>query len=304
MPKVSVIIPTYNRARFVLKAIQSVLDQTFNDFEIIVVDDGSTDNTRNLLTNFGKKIRYFYKNNAGVASARNFGIQQSCAKYIAFLDSDDMWLPERLGKGVKILDSNKDTSLVFSDIYRVKNGQRMKQSYFDLYSPYKGFVFENLYLQDFIPTSSVVLKEECFKKTGLFDEDLPSCEDYDMWLRISTSFRVKYINEPLVLFMYHSKNLSSDIVKGLQQQKKVLEKVNNLYPLLVNNFKHKANKKMALVAYLICRYLVKEKRYDEAIKEIKKSMKLNIFNWKIYLLLIFSFVMEHRSFKKRIGIIM
>ncbi len=292
MPKVSIIIPTYNRAKLVTYAIESVLNQTYKNYEIIVVDDGSTDNTRELISKYGDKVKYFYKTNSGQGSARNFGIEKSVGEYIAFLDSDDLWLPERLKMGVVILEANKDVGLVYSNSYRLVDGKRMQRTYFDDYRPYNGFVFKQLFYQDFIPTTSVILRKQCFTKVGLFDGGLSPCEDYDMWLRISSCFQLEYIDKALVFHRRHSGNLISDIVALLKMQKKVLEKTYLRYSSLIKFFRRDARKKITLVSYLSCRYLVEEKRYEEAIKEIKKSIKLNILNWKIYILLLFSLFMN------------
>lgn len=292
MPKVSVIIPTYNRAKLVSDAIDSVLKQTYKDYEIIVVDDGSTDNTRESISKYHEHIIYLRQPNQGPGAARNNGIKRSTGEFIAFLDSDDLWLPERLKMGVAMLETNKDVGLVYSNSYRLVDGKRMERTYFDNYKPYGGFVFKQLYFQDFIPTTSVILRKECFTKLGLFDGGLPLCEDYDMWLRISSCFQLEYIDKALVLHRRHSCNLISDIVALHKMQKKVLEETYLRYPSLVKYFRRDARKRITLVSYLSCRYLVEEKRYEEAIGEIKKSIKLNILNWKIYILFLFSLFMN------------
>lgn len=291
MVKVSVIIPTYNRAYCILNALESIFNQTFSDYEVIVVDDGSTDNTKQVLEKYSDKITYIYQQNKGQASARNNGIRNSKGEYIAFLDSDDEWLPERLKSGADILDSNKDVYLLFSDMYRTKKGSVLKDTYFGLYKPCRGFVFKELYFQDFIPTSSVIIRKECFLKQGYFDEFLPLCEDYDMWLRIAPFYKFEYIDKPLVIYRYNMHQSSSNIIEGLKNQIIVLENAKMNNSKLIQEFRKKANVRMASVSYLLCRYLVKDRRYKEAIKEIRSGIKFNYLNPKMYLLIIYSTIM-------------
>jgi len=298
VPKVSVIIPTYNRADFIEDAIESVLCQTYKDFEIIIVDDGSTDNTKDVLQKYHNKIRYIYKNNGGEASARNAGIKNAQGAYIAFLDSDDLWLPERLKFGVHALDSDKDIGLFFSDCNRVFNGERADKTYFDDYKPYSGFIFRQLYIQDFIPTLTVISRKECFQQVGIFEEKLTLCTDYDMWLRISSCFKIDYIKIPLAILKSHSKSISRENFSG-PFLRKVLVKTRINYKNHIKEFCYAAKRRISMVSCSCGWHLMKNGSYDEAINEALGALKEDIFNLHGYKLLFLCFFMKSR---KKFGI--
>jgi len=209
MPKVSVIITTYNRAHFVYEAIKSVLNQTFKDLEIIVVDDGSTDNTRQVLEKHNSCISYIYKQNKGRAEARNTGIKVAEGEYIAFLDDDDVWLPRKLEKQVNFLDSHPDIGLVhaFTEVVD-KDGNPLKKETKKRLKSYKkamriGYTFEKMSGLCIMFISSVVLRKECLDKVGLFDSHTEALEDWDFYLRFALWYRIDTFPEPLVRFRIH-----------------------------------------------------------------------------------------------------
>jgi len=266
MPKVSVIIPTYNRADFICDAIDSVLAQTYKDYEIIVVDDGSTDNTKEVLKKYDGKIRYFYKENMGVSAARNKGIKEAKGEYIAFLDSDDIWLTNNLEtlinaiitSGVFVVTSTVKTIDVHGNILGIKPLLR------------KGFSIEDkFYNMSYIPPSSVLLRREVFDKAGLFDEAIKAAEDIDMWIRVSANFKVVRIDEPLALCRVHSNNLSKNekqtIMGHIQYWKKILRNRKVYYKDVPTYF---LRIKVAHYYYLLARYFFKHREYKKAISNI------------------------------------
>jgi glycosyltransferase involved in cell wall biosynthesis len=198
MPKVSVIIPTYNRAPWIGHAVSSVLNQTYQDLEIIVVDDGSTDGTAGLLSNYGNNIRSLkHTRNRGVSAARNTGIRESAGPLIAFLDSDDRWLPEKLAVQVRFFQDNPDAVACQSEEIWMRNGRRVNPGKRHL-KP-SGAIFEPSLRLCLVSPSAVMLRRSLLEEVGLFDEDLPACEDYDLWLRISSRHPVYLIREYLVV---------------------------------------------------------------------------------------------------------
>lgn len=197
MPLVSVIIPTFNRARFVGRAIDSVLSQTFQDFELIVVDDGSTDGTAELLSKNYPNIRIFLQPNRGVASARNLGIRNASGELIAFLDSDDEWLPRKLEKQVSLYDSHEPFFICHSDEIWIRNGCELKQQ--AKHKKQGGRFFERALERCLISPSSVIISRALLDKVGLFDESLLAAEDYDMWLRITAFHTVRFVEEALII---------------------------------------------------------------------------------------------------------
>jgi glycosyltransferase involved in cell wall biosynthesis len=207
MPLVSVIIPTYNSADFLMEAIESVLDQTWGDFEIIVVDDGSTDGTSERVRRYDDKVRYFYKKNGGPSSARNMGVKQARGGYVAFLDSDDVWEPEKLRVQMHVVSEHPENKLVCTDSALMgRRGTREGKLKRDL----MGNLFPILYSNSFIRTSTVVMAKACFQTVGFFDERYRSAEDYDLWLRVAKRYPIAYIKQPLVRYRKHEDNVSLD----------------------------------------------------------------------------------------------
>ena len=203
--KISVIIPTYNRYELLKRAIQSILNQTYSVDEIMVIDDGSTDNTKDIQKDF-PEIIYIYQENQGVSCARNIGIQRAKNEWIAFLDSDDEWHPEKLQKQVAFHQNNPDILMSYTAEKWVRDGKVVK-----IPKKYKKIgkdaFIENLSYCNIAP-SSVIIHNSLIKKIGFFDESLEVCEDYDLWLRISSENEVGLLNEQLITkYAGHDKQL-------------------------------------------------------------------------------------------------
>ena len=206
MTEVSVIIPTHNREKFISECVQSVLAQTLPAREIIIVDDGSTDATYNILRDLGfnslstKKtvLRYFFQQNRGVSSARNLGIKEARSEYIALLDSDDLWLKSKLDRQVSAFQNDTQSSrLCHTDEIWIRNGVRVNQH--KKHKKHGGNVFQSCLKLCCISPSSAMMHRSVFEDFGFFDEDLPACEDYDFWLRYSAKEDVNFIDEPLII---------------------------------------------------------------------------------------------------------
>ena len=198
MPKVSVIIPTYNRLPMLREAIQSVLKQDFEDFELIVVDDGSIDGTIEEIRKFGGRVRLLqHPENQGVSAARNKGILHAKGKYIAFLDSDDQWVKGKLKIQVTFLHENPHYPLCYTDEIWIRGGKRVNPMV--KHAKYSGWIFEKCLPLCIISPSSAMMRKTLFSKVGLFDEALPVCEDYDFWLRISARFPIFFIDRKLII---------------------------------------------------------------------------------------------------------
>jgi glycosyltransferase involved in cell wall biosynthesis len=218
MPNVSVIIPTYNMARFVGDAVGSVLAQTFEDFEVIVVDDGSTDNTREIVAGFvDPRVRYVYQDNQERSAARNAGIRLARGEYIAFLDADDVWLPEKLALQVYLLETRPEVGLVYTGAYVMENGRIFTEQK----GKHRGRVVRPLLVVDNIVTGSgctPMVRRECFDQVGFFDEvsSVIPCEDWDMWLRIATKYEFDYVPQPLAKCRVHSANTMKQAEKMKQ----------------------------------------------------------------------------------------
>lgn len=191
---VSVIITTFNRRRFLEEALQSVLSQDYRDREIIVIDDGSTDASWEAAD--GLPVRYEWKENGGVSSARNLGIAAALGDYFAFLDVDDLWKKEKLSVQMAAMVAG-GYGISYTDEIWLKNGRRLNQK--KRHRKYSGHIYEQCLPLCIISPSSAVIKREIFENVGLFDEALPVCEDYDMWLRIASRYPVLFIPSPLIV---------------------------------------------------------------------------------------------------------
>lgn len=212
MPTVSVIIPAFNQSHYVGEAIASVLAQTFQDYEIIVVDDGSADNTRQVVESFGR-AHYIFQDNRGESGARNTGIRHATGRYVAFLDADDTFLPGKLESQVPILDARPEIGAVFADVYlcdakgrpegllSAQIGDRGKAS---------GQVFEALVHGNFLAVNSVLIRREILHQVGMFDESIRAFPDWDLWLRVAAQYAFFYLDMPVANYRVHGNMVSRD----------------------------------------------------------------------------------------------
>ncbi|MFV0388976.1 MAG: glycosyltransferase family 2 protein [Pyrinomonadaceae bacterium] len=227
-PLVSVVIPAYNAVRFVNATIDSVLAQTFQDFEILAVDDGSTDNTKEILEAYGDKIRYLPKKNGGVSSARNYGIEKAKGKYIAFLDADDVWMPEKLEKQVALMDSKEDVGLCYVATQKVDEELNYLNSIpANAYDDYTRSLLLNLNIVSG-SCSSAMVRHDVISQTDGFDSQFTTYADWEMWLRLSLLTNCAPINEELVKYRMVKGSMSSNPEVTKRDARGVLEKFFNL----------------------------------------------------------------------------
>ncbi|MGO9273601.1 MAG: glycosyltransferase family 2 protein [Terriglobia bacterium] len=208
-PKVSVVIPAYNAARWIAGTLDSVLAQTFRNFEVIVVDDGSSDETPQVVAGYGSRVRYLRKENGGAASARNVGIHASGGPYIAFLDADDLWLPEKLQLQMDLFSRHPDLAWVYSDamVFDGEAGQELhKYTISDVTKLCTGDVLRALLLFNFIASPTPVIRRDVFDAVGYFNEAslMRGLEDWDMWLRIAAKYQVRSVDRPLARYRLHA----------------------------------------------------------------------------------------------------
>jgi len=223
-PNISIIIPTYNRAVYLSAAIDSVLCQTYKDFELIVVDDGSSDNTREIVQAYSdQRIRYLYKKNGGAASALNLGIKNSRGNFIARLDSDDIFLPKKLEIQVESLDVNPDIGLVYTQAYNIDSEGNILRLYLKNHTcPQEALKVMRHFL--FPPSQSIMFRKSCIDKAGYFDENIPIAEDWDFCIRMARHYKFAYCDKPLVKIRRHSEMITSDKLKCAQAILRVMQK--------------------------------------------------------------------------------
>jgi glycosyltransferase involved in cell wall biosynthesis len=194
---VSVIIPTFNRGYCLAESIRSVLEQSFTDFELIVVDDGSTDNTPEIVCQFQGVQSIRLEENRGVSFARNRGLEQARGDWVAFLDSDDLWEKNKLQAQMQWIKHHPDCQAVYTDEIWIRNGVRVNPM--NKHQKYSGDIFQNCLPLCIVSPSSVLLRTEVLKEVGGFDESMSVCEDYDMWLRIAKRYPFHFIEEKLIV---------------------------------------------------------------------------------------------------------
>ena len=198
MPQVTVILPTWNRAKWLKSSIESVLSQTFQDFELIVVDDASTDSTVEIIESYSGKIRtIILPENLGVSVARNTAIVQSDSKWIAFLDSDDFWHAKKLEKQINQTRLCPEYQIHFTDEIWIRNGIRVNPKY--KHRKREGWIFKSSLALCLMAPSTVMLHRELLERHGMFDDSLPVCEDYDLWLRLTAYHPVALLDEKLMI---------------------------------------------------------------------------------------------------------
>jgi glycosyltransferase involved in cell wall biosynthesis len=273
MNKVSIIIPTFNRRSYITIALDSVLAQTYKDYEIVVIDDGSSDDTKEVLKPYRDTIRYFYQDNSGIPATRNRGIKEAKGAYIAFLDSDDYWLPEKLERQLDYFGKNPHCGMVATRCSSIApDGSFRKKN-----RPGKsGWVLPDLFKANFIRTSSAVIRKECLEEVELFDESLPECEEYDLWLRIAKKFQVGFIDEPLTVYTDNPHGISTNSLAGRLQRLKVLEKdyLKECIPQALYR------KRLANNYHYVARHYLNQGEKDEGKKYLKRALSFDPLNLK------------------------
>jgi GT2 family glycosyltransferase len=197
LPVVSVIIPTYNRWPMIAEAVESVLEQAYRSFEIIVVDDGSTDGTMERLKKYGSSVLVISRQRSGVAASRNYGIRIAQGRYMAFLDSDDLWLPQKLTIQTSFLEQHPEVKICQTEEIWIRHGAKVNPK--AQHAKPSGDIFRRSLDLCLVSPSAVMMMRDLLDHFGGFDESFPVCEDYDLWLRIAKEQAIPLIPEPLVV---------------------------------------------------------------------------------------------------------
>ena len=271
--KISVVIPTFNRINLVARAIDSVLKQSLNPYEIIVVDDGSDDGTSEMIQNKYKSIKLIQQQNNGVSAARNNGIKHAKGDWIALLDSDDEWTEKKLENQVDRLIKTPEYDFCHTNEIWIRNGVRVNQR--KKHKKYGGYIFGKCLDICRISPSSVLFRKNILDQVGWFDNQLPVCEDYDLWLRITSEYRILFIDDPLIIkYGGHDDQLSHG-VEGIE-----FFRIKSLENLLEGSELSTDNRLLS-IQMIIKKYniylngLVKRKKQGEA-EQIKEKIKF----WK------------------------
>ena len=270
--KISVIIPTYNRIFFLKRSIDSVLEQILKPYEVIIVDDGSSDGTSTMIKKNYPKINLICQENKGVSAARNIGIRASSGDWVCFLDSDDEWKKNKLSEQMLAIKKNTNYSFCHSNEEWIKNGKKINQK--KKHKKYGGDIFKECLDMCRISPSSVMINKSVFDDIGFFNEDLVVCEDYELWLRICAHYKVLFVDEPLIIkYGGHEGQLSNSIESIEYYRIKALE-------YLLSTEMTYENKKEAvkILLFKLGIYLNGLKKRNKILDIVKYNKKIKFWN--------------------------
>lgn len=255
---ISVIMPVYNGEQYIEAAIQSVLAQSYSGFEFIIIDDGSIDNTATLVKKYlsDKRIRYYYQSNAGISEARNKGLELSLCEYVAFIDCDDVWMPQKLELQLEALINAPDIALIYNNVTYIDEEDRIIGH--QKYSVQENF-YKEMLLQNYVDNGSVpLIKKECFDKVGYFNPNI-SGEDWDMWIRIAKEYKLLGINEYLVKYRIYPKSMSKNYKKMIEGLIWILDREFKDAPVQIWDIKNKAYAYRYFYSFGVARNLLQNK---------------------------------------------
>ena len=272
--KISIVIPTFNRIGSLPRALDSALNQTYQPSEIIVVDNGSSDGTTKLLRERYPSIRLLIEKKLGVSAARNKGIKHSKFQWIALLDSDDAWDTTKLEKQKNALASSLDHfRLVHTDEIWIRNGNKFNQM--KKHQKFGGDIFNNCLSLCCISPSSVLINKNIFKEVGYFDESLPVCEDYDLWLKICSQEKILFINQKLTLKYGGHKDQLSKTYWGMDRFR--IKSLENL----ILNYKLKPDQKINAIKTIVKKLkIIVNGAYKRNNSSIINKYEEKLFYWK------------------------
>ncbi|UCG32640.1 MAG: glycosyltransferase [Phycisphaerales bacterium] len=271
LPTVSVVIPTFNRASLLCEALDSVYAQTFTDYEVIVVDDGSTDGTPQMIERYNGRLRYIWQENRGAGEARNRGIAEARGEWIAFLDSDDMWHAEKLARCMEYAEREPETAIVFHPMVEIDGaGNRVRGR---SKRARAGRIVDDLFGHCFVHTPTVVVRRRVLEEVGGFDGSLTVCEDYQLWLRIATRFPFHMVSEPLAFRRLHQKRLSkSAMYRNMAQRAEMLERFHDGLGGREALRPRRAVRRLARVFRAAGKANLRAKRYADAYTLFRRSL--------------------------------
>ena len=280
--KVSVIIPAYNKADLTVKAVESVMQQTYSNIEIIVVDDGSTDHTKEKLKCFSEKIRYIHKENGGACSARNLGIREASGDYIALLDCDDIYYPKKIEISVFCLESDPDYGFISTAAYKIDEDGTIISEFLGAEQPPSGWILSRLVIRNQIINSTVLVKKACFKQVGYFDEKIFIPADYDMWTRLAEKFKAGYVKEKLTGYRISDDFTIANVEQSLNEELYLVNKKTEMGHLSSNRLK---NRCYFNVYYYHAKMFAANGNKSKAVDYFLKAVKHDAFNRKIFFII-------------------
>lgn len=301
------IIPAYNVGQYIGEAIESVLTQTYPDTEIIVVDDGSTDDTSNAVKPYHGRVRYVRQENSGPARARNRGIQEASGLYVAFLDGDDTWRPDKLERQVALMGKYAEVALSFTDADEVYDGEVVTPSLLSTKPLLPGMVgargsavpisgesaYTSLLRSCFILTSTALLRRSVLSEVGDFNKSFDPCEDRDLWLRIAERHDIGCLNEVLTTHRLHDRNISNQKSNVLTARIAIFE---GLLAREGNPGRRQIlREELSEVTFKLGRLQFHAGRYKDAARQFRRSREVGVYHWKLFPFSVLSWLLRSRQ---------
>jgi glycosyltransferase involved in cell wall biosynthesis len=302
MPRISVIIPTYNSAQYIREAIDSVLSQTYRDYEIIVVDDGSKDNTAEVLREYGDKILYLYQENAGTNPARSRGLKEAKGEYIALIDADDKWLPDKLQEQVEFMDVSPEINLLFSDFYNFNENGTFEQTFFNNNKAFRkirtksisgnrphwklfdqSFLYEYLVGNFILQSTLMVRRDICIRFNMFQDNDFSLRDMYEFLLRSLHQLKIGFIDKVLVHRRIHDSNLTLNAEKYYENTIAICQKAKN-YPWMDQRCQRFLKRELKNTYFRLGKYYSFRGNFVEARNVLRRSIKKHFHPFSIVLL--------------------
>jgi len=259
---VSVIVPTYNREKYLRIAMDSVLNQTHKNIELHIIDDGSTDGTRMLVNSYDDdRIKYYYQANQGQSVARNVGLNNARGDYICFLDSDNLWKLDKLERQIKLMDENPDYQIIYGDNEIIDEHGQVQLSKQTM-RRYSGDIMTQLLVANFINFNNVIIKAECFKEMGGMNESTRVADDYELFLKLSTRYKFLYVPETFSQYRVMENQISSNKDRRFQSNFTILNNFINKYGDLMDG---------KTINYTWCRFYTNRGRYHASVGRLKQA---------------------------------
>lgn len=278
---VSVVITAYNAEKHIAETLESVLAQTYSPLEVIVVDDGSSDGTANIVKERFSTVRYFYQPNAGQPVARNTGIKKAAGEYIAFVDSDDLWLPQKTEKQINKLEKSSAAWCYCDCLYFRDSLDHVLYRYSSLMRPHEGAVLQPLLLGNFVSSPTAIVRKDVLLDLGLWDETRAIAEDWNMWLKIASRFRVAYVEEPLAAYRSHATSMlgGASVTSVLEANLAVLE---NGLGYLPDDAPRLAARARANIYFKVGLTYLKRGQEQEGQRMIAEALRNDPLQWRLY----------------------
>ncbi|MAL98987.1 MAG: hypothetical protein CL583_11135 [Alteromonadaceae bacterium] len=277
-PLVSVVIATYNMGRYLPEAINSVLDQTWQNLEVVVVDDGSKDDTAERMVAFESepRVRYLPTENRGQPKAKNRGLKEAHGQFIAFCDADDLWKPEKLAVQMPLFEDPK-VGVVYSEVsYIDKDGVEVDKSI--PYQRHSGWVTDHLVIKNFVPFGTAVIRRACLEQDGMFDEELPMGIDWDLWLRYSVRWQFRYSPEITYIYRIWEGQMSKNYRGRYENAFRILEKFLTNHPNAISSkLQSRAWADMYIGRGMSVAHA--EKKFLEPLRDVLWSLRYDAMSW-------------------------